>query len=716
MAEVVKPDTANNPDLYKSWMGKITDALKREKTFRKQGVKCVDLYEAKNAETTPFAILYSNVETLQPAVYNARPIPVVDRRFKDEDPVGKLAAEAGTRILKYLIEAESVDCDNFDELMYPAVLDALVTNRGLTRYKYEADTSTGTVKGESVFGEAVRWDKFFHGYGRTWKKVPWIGFEWDMSMEEWNENFPDAKGKCVLEDSANSEEATAGDKDNLAGVKLAKVYEVWDKASKKLIFCSPSYKGGLLKVVADPLGLESFFPVPKPLNFMRKVTTLIPTPLYIQYEAQAKEINAVTVRLRKIIEALKVRGFYNSTIEGIDKLLTADDNTMIPVENMESMPDGQGVDKVLWLMPLAELSTVAQNLYTQREQIKSVIYEITGISDILRGASVASETATAQNIKNQWGTLRLKKMQKEVMRYCRDSMRIMLEIAVTKFSEETISAMTGLPYPTGMQKQQAGQQVQMIQQHAAMQAQMLAQQPPQMDPQTGQPVPPQPPQPPQIPPQLQQIMEMPAWDEIIALLKDDTSRNYRVDIETNSTIDAEASQDKQDISELLNALSQFLNGIGPLIQQGVMPFEVAKIMMLAIARRFTFGSQLEDQLNKMAAPPPPPDANAPNPADEAKLQGIQAQAQADAAAAQQAIQQTQMDGQIAQMEFEQKKELMQLEMQAKREELMLKNQELQIAQRSAGMKLEVMTKQHSQKLQMISAKANEKEPTNASQP
>ena len=170
----------------------------------------------------------------------------------------------------------------------------------------------------------------------------------------------------------------------------------------------------------------------------------------------------------------------------------------------------------------------------------------------------------------------------------------------------------------------------------------------------------------------------------------------------------------ENISELLNALSQFLNGVAPLIQQGVLPFEVAKVMMLAIARRFTFGPQLEDSLNKMAAPPPPPDANQPSPQDQAKLASIQAQAQADQAASQQAIRQTQMDAQIAQMEFEQKKELMQLEMEAKRQELGLKTQELGLAQHSAGMKLEVMTKQHSQKLQMISAKANEKEPTNAS--
>jgi hypothetical protein len=71
--------------------------------------------------------------------------------------------------------------------MQPAVLDALVTNRGLTRFRYMPQESQLP---ECVYGEAVRWDKFFHGYARTWKKVPWIGFEWDMSKEELKKNFP----------------------------------------------------------------------------------------------------------------------------------------------------------------------------------------------------------------------------------------------------------------------------------------------------------------------------------------------------------------------------------------------------------------------------------------------------------------------------------------------------------------------------------------------
>lgn len=709
MGDEVSSEVKKGQNLYQRWQGKIQDALKREKTFRKESKRVIKLYEGDKAEQTPFAILYSNTETLQPAVYNARPIPFVDRRFKDPDPVAKMAAETGTRLLKFLIEAESDEYDNFDELIPPAVLDALLTNRGVTRFKYVADVKEGEVHSESVFGEAVRWDKFFHAHARTWKKVPWIGFEWDMDQAEVEANFPDKKDDISFEDLEDQvqEEQAGENKEQLSGVKLAKVWEIWDKNSRKVYFFSPCFKDGPLKVVDDPLKLAGFFPVPKPLNFMRKVTSLIPTPLYIQYEQQAKELNDITTRLKRIIRALKVRGFYNSTIEGIEKVLEADDNTLIPAENMASMPDGTTADKILWIMPLNDLVQTAQSLYGQREQVKQVIYEITGISDILRGSSVASETATAQNIKNQWGTLRLKKMQKEVQRYCRDALRIILEIAVTRFDTKTVAAMTGLPYPTAEMKQQAQLQAAALQQQASM---MTVQTP--ID---GQgPTPPQQPQAPQIPPEIQQILQSPSWDEVLGLLRDDTLRAYRVDIETNSTIDAEASQDKQDISELLNALSQFLNGVAPLIEKGTLPFDVAKNMMLAIARRFTFGPQLEDSLNQMAAPPPPPEAQ-PDPAEMVKLEAIKAKAQADTAKSQQDMQRSQQEAALSAQELEGKKSLMALELQIKTAELELKREELRIQAEGLRMKSEANAQAHTLKMAGLAAKAatTEKAPENA---
>jgi hypothetical protein len=674
---------------YKYWTGQISDAFKREKEYRKEGKVSVDLYEAKTPENVPFNILYSNIEVLAPAVYNARPIPIVQRRYKDADPSGKAVSDVSTRLLKYLIDTESENYDGFDDLVQASVLDGLATNRGVTRFKF---VRKGEM--ECVYGEAVRWDKFFHGYSRTWKKVPWIGFEWDMTEDELRENFPEAEiDLSTIAFQASEDEADSTEmKDNLQGVKLYKVYEIWDKRTRKVEFYSSVHSSGPLKSVDDPLGLTGFFPIPRPLNFMRKITTLVPTPLYQQYMAQAKELNEITRRLKAIIKACKIRGAYNSTIEGIEKILSADDNEMIPVENLASMPDGAKMDQMLWIMPISDLVSAAQSLYQQREQVKTVIYEITGISDILRGASVASETATAQNIKNQWGSLRLKKMQKEVQRYVRDCLSIMLEIAGHTLELQTIMAMTGAPYLTEEQKAQVTQMQQMAQMAAAPQG------PPGIPPMPA----PQAAPAPELPPEVINAMKQPSWEAIQALLKDSLILHYKVDIETNSTIDAEAAQDKQDIAELLNALSQFLNGLGPLVQQGVMPFEIAQQMLLVISRRYTFGSQLEDAIMNMQAPKPESD-----PAAEQKAAAEQAKAQNEAAKAQIEMAKGKQEMELAQMEFEQKKQLMLLEFN-------IKKAELQLTERANNQKLLLQTAAHEQKMtQMKEASktsAKEKEP------
>jgi hypothetical protein len=118
----------------------------------------------------------------------------------------------------------------------------------------------------------------------------------------------------------------------------------------------------------------------------------------------------------------------------------------------------------------------------------------------------------------------------------------------------------------------------------------------------GQPVPPEAQQKLE---QLQQVIQGISWEQVQQVISDDTLRNFKIDLETNSTLDPEATEDKQAISEVMMAISQFFQSVGPLIQAGVFPFEAAKAMLLAIIRRYKMGSELEEQLEAMRPPPPP---------------------------------------------------------------------------------------------------------------
>lgn len=682
-------------NLVQHWIGELDQARVREKDFRKEGQRFVELYEGTKKSEYQFNILYSNTETLAPALYNSVPRPVVQRRFKDADPLGAQAAKAGQRVLEYLIDDGMSEYATFDELMKSTVLEALVPGRGVTRFKYDAKieqvqneqaaeqaetaglvtdpdedaeqeghvaASAERVTYETVCGEEVPWDRFLHGYAKKWKDVPWVAYEHFMTKEELEQNFgPMGARVPVAQLGAESDDTGAAQRqpEAMRGVKVAVVYEIWDKVTRTVLFITPNYKDMPLKQVPDPLGLSGFFNCPKPLGFLAKISTLVPVALYTLYEEQAKELNRVTTRINKIVAALKVRGMYDATVQGLEKVLEAEDNVLIPAENVAALlANGDALEKAIWLVPIEKLIAVLQQLYLQRNQVKQVIYEITGIADIMRGSSQASETLGAQELKNQWGTLRLKRLQKEVARYARDSLRIMLEIAVSKLSPETIQGMTGLPYPTGAQKQQAKAVMQQFGQ--------LGQEPPE-----------------EVAAQLQQVLSQPSWDEIIGLLQNDLQRSYRIDIETNSTVDAEATEDKQNIAELLNAISQFLNGVSPLVQSGSMPFEVASGMLLAIVRRFRFGPELEDQLKEMKAPPPPQ----PDP-----------KVQADAANAQADLQMKQMDMQMRQLEIQARQQELAMQAEFAQQEHAMRMAEMQ-------RKGELALVQHQVKMQQVRTQA-----------
>ena len=650
------------PDV-RYWIKEINSAKKREKSYLSTGRRVVDIYEARQAEGSMFNILYSNTEVLAPAVYSAEPIPIVERRFKDSDPVGRLAAEMGTRILKYFINSQNEEYDSFSSLMKDAVLNGLVPGRGPTRFRYDAEIENEEVSYETICGEPVRWDRILWGYATTWRKVPWVAFIWVMTKDEVLENYKEIGPKISFGASEDENRDSSGDKEGMTDVNLVEVIELWDKTTKKVYFFTPNHNTEYLKPpIDDPYKLTGFFPTPQPLAFTRKISTLVPTPLYIWYESQAKELNQITARLKKLIEALKIRGFYDATVEGIEKVLLAGDNEMIPAENMASMPDSQRGEKLLWLVPIENIVQVVQYLYQQREACKQTIYEITGISDILRGSSVASETATAQKLKNQWGTLRLRHMQREVSRYCQDCLKIILELAVTKLSPDTLQKLTGLEYI----REQEKAFLQMQAQNAQM---------------TGQ----------QIPEEIQKKLSSPSFEEVLELLKNDTLRSYRIGVETNSTLEASASEDKQDITELLTAISQFLQGVQPLVTQGVMPFQLAQSMLLTITRRFTFGSQVEEALLGMTPPQPKSD-----PAIQMKLEAEKAKMQAEA-------QKLQIEMQLLQAETQAKMQISQMDLEIRREEFEFKKKEMAMKSEAAVLNHQLKLSQKSQKGNSVNA-------------
>ena len=665
----MKDEKKDETETVRHWLNEITHARKREQEWRKDGQEILDIYSAK-AEA-PFNILFSNTETLLPSLYSAVPRPVVSRRYKDADPMGKASADAAQRVLTFLLDTNVEGYETFDEAMRMTTLDALLPGRGVAIAKFDAainetklatedggDDTQPYTSGELVCLETRAWDRVYFGYAHKWSKVPWMAYEEYLDKEEATRLF----GKDIVSELTFTTNDAPEDNDYQRGVreeqhrgerKTVCVYQIWDKdGGKKVRYISPNYRDGYLRVDDDPLGLTGFFNCPRPLQFVEKSNDLRPTPMYALYKNQARELNRITQRINSVLEACKVRGVYASDLgETLGNILKGDDNTLVPAENSSTIAFEKGIGNAIWMWPLETIIQVLLQLYQARERCKVVIYEITGIADIMRGASAASETLGAQEIKQAWGTLRLKRLQREVQRYSRDLLRMMLEIAATKFSEETWARMTGLKYTTAMQAQQLAQ--------IAMAAQM-----------SGQP----------LDEQTQMMMQQPKWADVLGMLKDDMQRAYRVDIETNTTLAPEATEDQQQLSEMMTAMGQFLNGVSPLVEKGTMPFQVAQSMLLTVLRKYQAGGDIEEMVKQMVEPPK-------------NDQGQQAEMQR---------QQAQMQLEQAKLQFETQK--FQAEMQQTTQIEMAKHQrEVEAAQQTQALAMETMRLQHEHEMHKLEA-------------
>ena len=189
----------------------------------------------------------------------------------------------------------------------------------------------------------------------------------------------------------------------------------------------------------DPLGLEQFFPVPRPLLANATNTTLIPVPFYIQYQDQAIQIDELTQRISMLVKACKVAGLYNAADKNIQRLLDESvENELIPVDNWAAFAEKGGVSGAMSLLPLKEIIGVINELTAVKEKVLAEADRITGITDVMRGTGDARETMGGQRLKSNSAGTRLTHLQNEVARFCRDTIRLMAEVMSIHFSPQSL--------------------------------------------------------------------------------------------------------------------------------------------------------------------------------------------------------------------------------------------------------------------------------------
>lgn len=632
------------------WLNCISSYDNEFKKWEARANKIVKRYRDDNRnqntnETAKFNILWSNVQTLIPAVYARLPKADVARRFGDSDPVARVASQLIERALDFEVEHYS----DFRSTMKHAVEDRFLGGRGVAWVRYEPhvrtqdmpedglqvtedvdevdDKETMTLDGamgkeepqeeieyECAPTDYVHWKDFGHSVARTWEEVTSVWRWVYMTKESLVERFGEEMARKIPLDAGpeTNKQYTQSSKD----FTRAKICEIWDKESGKVYWISKSCPQ-ILDERDDPLELENFFPCAKPLYATMTSDTLVPVPDFVLYQDQATELDILTDRIDGLVKALRVRGVYDASQPALQRLLTeGDNNTLIPVDKWMAFSEKGGLKGSIDLLPLDTLSAALLQCYRAREEIKGQIYEITGISDIVRGQTAASETATAQQIKGQYAGLRLRSMQEDVALFASELFQLKAQVICTKFQPSTI-----LQYAAAQAMQPADQEL--------------------------------------IP-------------QALELLKNKPLRSFRIQVDSDSLVQIDEQQNKRDRTEFLQAMGGFLNQALPMGQQAP-----EMIPMLVELVKFGIGAykkaepiegtidqameQMKQKQQQMAANPTPP------PPDPEMLK-LQAQAQSEQmkmqATAQADQMRAQVDGQIAQAKAQAEMQIAQMKMQA----------------------------------------------------
>lgn len=547
--------TEDKANIAAPWIAEIE---KYERAFERYTSRCEKILKryrdedrSGNGDRLPrLNILWSNIQTTGPALYAKTPKPEVERRFKDSDPIGRVAAETLQRCTTY-----SLDMYDFDHTMRSVRDDFQLVGRGAAWVEYSEDPY------QQVTCKYLYWKDFLYQPQRSWNDVRWVARKKYFSKKEIKVEFPAFANQIPLDAYDLKDESRPYNQENNVMPQSACIYELWDKTTKKVYYISKGVDK-VLRIVEDPLGLKGFFPTPRPLFATLTSDSLEPIPDYIQYQDLAIELDEVTMRISLLTDALRVCGVYDASFHELSRLLKSRrENELIPVNNWAMFAQQNGFNGVVQYFPINDVVQALVRLYDVRQQLKSDLYEITGIADIIRGNTAPSETATAQQLKGQFAVLRLSDKQKEVQRYARDLIAIKAEIIAELFSPEMIAEMAGV--------------------------------------------------------QLQNIEVQQLFLQAVQLLRNDVLRSFRISIETDSTLAIDESIDKQRRVEFMQAFSQFLGMASKAAETAPMLVPVMGEALTFLVRGFNAGRQLEhsiettvqmmkdDLQQKMQAPPPP---------------------------------------------------------------------------------------------------------------
>lgn len=508
-------------DIFQKWKSQIESAKSAHKKYFTKAETCEKEYAAEDKN---YNIFYSNVQTLDSNLCINNPKPDIQRRFLKKMDADKLKSNTYAEVARILSGAVEyvVDVANVDKIIKKDVHNSDVVGRGVAWIEYNPtievdENGMEYIANRDVHVASLKYDEYLCSTAECESDIWWKARRHLLSQKEIYDRFGYSCDRSELQYKP--------DDDNETVLNRGEVWEIWDKNDKKRIYILMTHRNHeILEETDDPYKLECFFPCDE-LCFIRENNSVIPVAEYMLYHKLADLVESTSKKIAQISDAVKyviISGSQDKSVA--NQILAADNGDVLTIQSNGVVGS---VADMITNVPVEQATNIISYLEDLRERAKQSIFDITGISDLMRGLSDPRETAKAQQIKGMFGSLRFQDRQHMVQEHRKRIYRIIAEIIAEHYDEETLAEMTCTYLPTNEQKMATEAKIQGIQ----------AQQ--QDVPQD-------------IIDQYNNMVNMPTWEDVIRILRSDRLRNYTVDVETTAT----AFDDHEQQSEAINRITQ----------------------------------------------------------------------------------------------------------------------------------------------------------------
>lgn len=547
----------------------------------------LDRRDAYAKDESKVNLFWSTMKVLLSMLYARPPKADVSRTFQDfEDDQARVAGLMLQRILNRGFD-ENVSV--WDASVRQGIEDWLIVGLGQMWLRYEVKTEPYVIpaeidpmtgmeivpeqEAERIVDEDapvdyIYWEDFFWSPARTWPEVRWVARRVWMTKDQLVDRFGEEIAKIVPLGSQVKKADVNDQSPQHDPWSKAEVFEVWCKENKKVYWYA---KGAevILDVKDDPLGLDGFFPCPKPLAANVTSSNFMPRADYIFAQDQFNELDEINTRITWLTRAAKVVGVYDKSADGVQRMFQQGaENQLIPVDNWALFAEKGGIKGQVDWAPIDMVVNCIERLRQYRQDKVMQIYEVLGISDVMRGSSKASETATAQQIKAQFGSTRIQLSQFYIAEWISQALRIKAEIICKHWQPETIIKRSNIERTPDAQM--------------AMQA--------------------------------------------IALLKDEHMAQYRVNVEADSMAALDWAAERDAAVQFMQGLGAFISQVAPMAQSVPQAAPVLMSLLQWSVSKFRVSQQIEGVLDqaigalKQQGMPQPQ----PNPLQEAEVAEKQA--------------------------------------------------------------------------------------------